>query len=136
MPPLLIDLQMQGDGSYTYKNTGDTYFGSWFDGQKHGSGKYKFGTNEGCMEGIWDNGQIVKGTWNLADAALFTGDFKHGRPYGAGKLDFTGSGLTQIGSFDRIKSSQVDEDDDEDSSFAAQAKVPIVEWNGESLVAF
>ena len=127
---------MQGDGSYKYKKTGDTYFGSWLDGQKHGSGKYKFGNNEGCMEGIWDNGQIVKGTWNLADAVLFTGDFKLGRPYGAGKLDFTGSGLTQIGSFDKIKSSQVDEDDDEDSSLTAQAKVPKVEWNGESLVAF
>ena len=88
------------------------------------------------MGGIWERGQIVKGTWNLADAVVFTGDFKLGRPYGAGKLNFTGSGLTQIGSFDEIKSSQGDEDDDEDTSVAEQAKAPKVEWNGESLVAF
>ena len=127
---------MQGDGSYLYKKTGDTYFGSWFDGQKHGNGKYKFGTNEGCIEGIWERGQIVKGTWSLADFAIFTGDFRLGRPYGAGKLDFTGSGLTQLGSFDNVTSSQGDEDDDEDASFTDQVKVPKVEWIGESLVAF
>ena len=127
---------MQGDGSYLYKKTGDTYFGSWFDGQKHGTGKYKFGSNEGCMEGVWERGQMVNGAWNLADAAIFTGDFKTGRPYGAGKFDFIGSGLTQIGSFDDIKPSQGGEDDDEETASSEQAKVPKVEWNGESLVAF
>jgi MORN repeat len=126
---------MQGDGAYTYIKSGDVYFGAWYAGLKHGSGRYQFGSNDGCMEGEWEMGQIVKGTWNLAQAAVYTGEFKNGCPYGAGKFDFAVSGLTQSGSY--VESTSADNGEDEDETTVGdQPKVPKVEWRGQSLVAF
>lgn len=125
---------MQGDGTYTYKKTGDIYFGSWYAGKKHGAGKYQFGA-DGCMEGDWENGQILSGTWSLANAAIYTGEFKLGRPYGAGKFNFLQSGLTQKGSY--VDSKLAEGEDEEDELAEGESpKPPNVEWKGQSLVAF
>ena len=125
---------MQGDGSYTYKKTGDVYFGYWFAGRKHGKGRYQFGSNEGWMEGEWENGQILKGTWQLANMAVYSGDFKMGRPYGEGKFDFLKSGLTQTGSYVEVK--PVDGEEDDEQSEGEPLRAPKVEWKGHSLVSF
>ena len=125
---------MQGDGTYTYKKTGDIYFGSWYAGKKHGAGKYQFGANS-SMEGDWENGQILAGTWSLANAAIYTGSFKLGRPYGAGSFYFVESGLTQKGSYVDNKPAEGDEDE-EDSAEGDSRRPPNVEWKGQSLVAF
>lgn len=50
------------------------------------------------MTGEWENGQITKGQWVLQNSAVYDGEFKLGRPYGAGKFTFQ-SGLTQSGAY-------------------------------------
>ena len=125
---------MQGDGAYTYKKTGDVYFGSWYAGKKHGAGRYQFG-NDGNMEGEWENGLILTGKWCLANAAVYTGDFKLGRPYGVGKFDFIHSGLTQHGSY--VDSKPVEGEEEEEEPAEGEApRPPKVEWKGQSLVVF
>jgi radial spoke head protein 1 len=89
--------KFHGEGSYTYKKTGDIYSGSWSEGKKHGQGTYEFGADSSMMSGTWDNGTIVNGSWILQGAGQFDGNFKLGRPFGAGKFTFA-SGLSQAGS--------------------------------------
>ena len=87
------------------------------------------------MEGEWDNGQIIKGTWQLANMATYTGDFKFGRPYGEGRFDFSKSGLTQSGSYVEVKPVDGEEEDDEPGE-GEPPRAPKVEWRGQPVVSF
>jgi hypothetical protein len=122
---------MQGEGTYTYKKTGDIYSGSWFAGKKHGKGRYQFAADSSLMEGTWENGQVLSGSWVLKDCATYSGEFKLGRPFGAGKFEFNTSGLTHTGSFTEVKT-----EDDEEPAEGDPPKPPNVAWKGDSLVAF
>ena len=89
---------MQGEGTYTYSKSSDIYSGTFFNDKKHGKGTYEFGIDSSFMTGEWVDGQITKGQWVLKGSAVYDGDFKLGRPYGAGKFTFE-SGLSQSGSY-------------------------------------
>lgn len=89
---------MQGEGTYEYKKTGDFYSGTWVDNKKWGQGRYFFGKDESMFVGTWENGQITTGQWELKNAAVYTGNFKLGRPVGEGTFVFE-SGLQQTGSY-------------------------------------
>ena len=122
---------MQGEGTYTYKKTKDIYSGTWLNGKKHGNGRYEFGADQSMFVGVWENGQITTGNWELKGAGEYTGEFKLGRPFGAGKFDFT-SGLSQTGSY-------VEEKRGEDEEEPAEGDAPLppnVAWKGDSIVAF
>eukprot|EP01032_Pedospumella_encystans_P020893 gene20893-23726_t len=86
--------KMQGEGTYTYKQAGDIYSGSWFADKKHGPGTYEFGADSSVITGEWVEGQVTTGQWVLKNAAVYEGEFKLGRPFGAGKFSFE-SGLVQ-----------------------------------------
>ena len=120
---------MQGEGSYTYKKTGDIYSGSWFAGKKHGEGRYEFGSDSSILVGSWEMGQITQGTWQLKKYANYIGNFKLGRPYGPGKFIFS-NGIVQEGSYIE-KKSEDDEPEDEENP-----RPPNVFWKGQSIVSF
>ena len=116
---------MQGEGSYTYKKNNDSFVGSWFAGKKHGQGTYYFGADSSQMTGTWENGQILDGSWTLQNCAVYTGEFKLGRPYGNGKFDFA-SGLSQSGAYEEFKV-----EDEEEPAEGDPPKPPNVEWKGK-----
>ena len=125
-----VENDMQGEGTYTYKKTGDIFVGSWFAGKKHGKGSYYFGADSSQMTGTWENGQILAGSWTLKDCSVYTGEFKLGRPYGAGKFDFAG-GLSQSGAYEEFKT-----EDEEEPAEGDPPKPPNVAWKGTSIVSF
>jgi hypothetical protein len=120
--------QINGEGSYIYKKSGDIYSGSWKDGKKHGEGRYEFQADKSMMVGIWNNGEFKSGKWEFKGAGHYEGTFKLGRPYGQGKYTFV-SGLSQLGSYDEIKASAEEEETEENVA------PPNVVWRGQSIVA-
>ena len=122
---------INGEGSYTYKKTGDIYSGSWVNGKKSGEGIYEFSKDSSMMKGTWEDGNIKSGSWILKNAGSYEGEFKLGRPYGAGKFTFTSSGLSQTGSF-------IEKPKGEDEEEPAEGEVvpPNVTWAGDSIVTF
>jgi len=125
---------MQGEGTFTYKKTGDIYSGSWVLDQKEGQGTYEFGHDQSYLVGSWDKGQITRGKWVLQGAAVYEGEFKLGRPYGAGQFSFT-SGLVQKGSFVEKKPA-AGEEEEEPVAEGEAPRPPNVTWQGESIVSF
>ena len=123
---------MHGEGTYTYKKSGDIYSGSWQNGLKHGQGTYQFGKDMSYFVGTWESGQITTGKWVLEGAAVYEGVFKLGRPVGEGKFTFT-SGLEQTGSFDEQKPAEGEE---EELAEGEGPRPPNVAWNGKSIVSF
>lgn len=121
---------MNGEGSYTYKKTGDIYSGSWKDNKKHGLGRYEYAKDKSMLVGQWEEGQLVSGSWELKGAGVYDGQFKLGRPFGAGKFSFA-SGLTQQGEYVKIKSP-----DEEEPAEGEAPKTINVEWSGKSIVTF
>ena len=122
---------MQGEGTYTYKASGDIYSGSWLADKKSGTGTYEFGKDSSMMTGTWELGQIVTGKWVLKGAAEYEGGFKMGRPFGPGKFAFA-SGLTQEGSFDQAKLPEGEDAPAEDEA----PRPPVTSWVGKSIVSF
>jgi len=122
---------MQGEGTYTYKKTGDIYSGYWYSDKKNGQGTYEYGKDKSMMTGVWENGQIVSGTWTLKGAAVYEGNFKLGRPFGPGKFSFE-SGLVQSGTYAEQKATEEEEPAEEGDA----PKAPNVAWKGESIVSF
>jgi hypothetical protein len=122
---------MQGEGTYTYKKSGDIYSGSWVADKKSGQGTYEFGADSSIMVGTWVDGQITTGKWILKGAAVYEGAFKLGRPYGTGSFSFA-SGLVQTGSFVEAKKGE----DEEEPAEGEAPLPPNVVWTGESIVAF
>lgn len=121
---------MQGEGTYTYKQAGDIYSGSWFADKKHGPGTYEFGADSSVITGEWVEGQVTTGQWVLKNAAVYEGEFKLGRPFGAGKFSFE-SGLVQTGSYAEKKKTDDDEPVEE-----GEVRPPNVSWVGDSIVSF
>lgn len=68
-----VDGKMQGEGSYTYKKTGDIYSGAWVANKKHGYGRYEFGADKSMLVGNWENGELVKGSWELKNFGVYEG---------------------------------------------------------------
>lgn len=126
-------VQMQGQGTYQYKKSGDIYSGKWVNNQKHGDGQYEFKADSSIFEGQWENGQIVTGKWILQGAAVFEGQFKLGRPFGEGKFTFE-SGLTQKGAWVIKKAGEGEEE--EAPAEGEAPRPPNVTWKGESIVSF
>lgn len=93
---------------YTYKKANDIYSGGFFADKKHGQGTYEFGADSSLMTGEWENGQIKTGKWVLKGAAVYTGEFKLGRPFGKGV--FYESGLEQSGAYAEKKKTEEDEE--------------------------
>jgi hypothetical protein len=123
-------LQMQGEGTYTYKKSGDIYSGGFLADKKHGQGTYEFGADSSLMTGEWESGQIKTGKWVLKGAAVYTGEFKLGRPFGPGAFSFE-SGLEQTGAYAEKKKTEEDEEPAE-----GEVRPPNVNWVGESIVSF
>jgi len=63
-----------GKGSYTYAN-GDVFSGSWKSGKRHGKGVYLFREHESRLEGVWDMGKPIKGTFHHPDGTCDEGFF-------------------------------------------------------------
>ncbi len=122
---------MQGEGTYTYKKANDIYSGAWFADKKHGLGTYEFGGDSSLMTGEWEKGQIKTGKWVLKGAAVYEGEFKLGRPFGAGRFSFE-SGLVQSGAYAEKKKS----DEDEEPAEEGEVRPPNVSWVGDSIVSF
>lgn len=123
---------MQGEGSYTYKKSGDIYSGTWEANLKHGQGTYYFGGDSSRLVGTWEKGQITTGKWELDGAAVYEGQFKLGRPVGSGTFTFT-SGLVQTGAFEEKKPAEGEE---EEQAEGEGPKPPNVAWKGNSIVSF
>jgi hypothetical protein len=123
---------MQGEGTYTYKKTNDIYSGSWVAGKKSGAGRYEYGADSSMLVGTWENGTIVTGAWELKGAGVYEGDFKLGRPFGAGNFSFA-CGLTQTGSFVAKKLPEGEEEEPVGEGEAPRP--PNVEWKGNSIVS-
>ena len=125
--------KMHGEGSYTYKKSGDIYSGSWVNDKKNGRGVYEFGADKSILQGEWVDGQITKGEWVLKGAAVFTGEFKLGRPFGEGKFVFN-STLSQTGAWVQKK---LGPDEEEEPVGEGEApRPPNVTWEGKSIVSF
>ena len=62
---------MEGEGTYTYKKSGDIYSGSWVANKKNGQGTLEFGSDSSMFVGTWVDGQITTGTWVLKGAAVY-----------------------------------------------------------------
>ncbi len=123
---------MHGEGSYTYKKSGDIYSGTWEANLKHGQGTYYFGGDVSRLVGTWEKGQITTGKWELDGAAVYEGEFKLGIPVGKGKFTFT-SGLVQTGAFEEKKPVEGEE---EETGEGEGPKAPNVTWKGDSIVSF
>lgn len=121
---------MHGEGSYTYKKTGDIYSGSWANNKKNGVGRYEFAADSSILNGTWVDGEMVQGSWEWKDAGKYDGAFKLGRPLGTGKFDFA-SGIVQHGEFVVKKAG----DEEEGGGEEGEAKAPNVVWKGNSIVA-
>ena len=124
--------KIQGEGSYTYKKTDDVYSGTWVDGKKQGKGRYEFAKDRSLLVGNWEAGQIITGKWELKGAAVYDGEFKLGRPFGAGQFTFE-SGLVQTGEYAVIKAPGEEE---EAPAEGEAPKPPNVTWVGNSIVSF
>lgn len=83
------------------------------------------------LVGTWDSGNILHGAWELKGAAVYNGEFKMGRPYGAGKFSFA-SGLSQTGNFVEVKKTG---DEEEEPVEGDGPKAPNVAWKGVSIVS-
>jgi hypothetical protein len=62
---------MQGEGTYTYKKSGDIYSGTWVANKKSGQGTYEFAGDSSMLVGTWIDGQITSGNWVLKGAAVY-----------------------------------------------------------------
>lgn len=122
---------MEGEGTYTYSKSNDIYSGKWLAGFKHGTGTYEFGGDSSFMTGEWVGGQITSGQWVLKGAAVFDGEFKQGRPFGAGKFSFE-SGLVQTGTYSETKKAG----EEEEEPAEGEVRLPNVAWVGKSIVSF
>ncbi len=101
------------------------------NGKKHGAGRYEFAADQSQFVGQWVNGDMASGTWELKGAGNYAGNFKLGRPVGAGKYSFT-SGITQTGSYNEKKAAEGEEEPAEEGV----VKQPNVSWAGDSIVSF
>lgn len=124
---------MHGQGTYTYKKTGDIYSGKWVANVKHGFGQYEFQADNSVFEGDWENGQLTRGKWVLQGAAVYEGEFKLGRPFGEGKFTFE-SGLVQKGSY--VVKKAVEGEEEEAPAEGEAPRPPNVVWKGDSIVSF
>ena len=124
---------MHGEGTYTYKKSGDIYSGSWADNLKEGQGTYEFGRDSSLLVGTWEKGQITTGKWVLQGAAVYEGQFKLGRPIGQGTFTFQ-SGLSQTGVFEEKK--PVEGEEEEPPAEGEAPRPPNVTWKGNSIVSF
>jgi hypothetical protein len=126
--------KMHGEGTYTYNSKAkkggapDIYSGSFVNGKKSGQGRYEFGEDQSMFSGVWVDGEMSTGKWELKGAAVYTGNFKLSRPVGEGQFDFA-SGLTLTGSYNIQPLAEGEE--------APDASVPpAVSWKGNNIVAF
>lgn len=78
-----------GQGTYVYAKTGDAYTGEWANDRKHGKGTYTYAQNGSSITGVWSNGQIMHGSWNLADGSKLTSAWHKNQPSGFGLHKFT-----------------------------------------------
>lgn len=127
-----VENKIQGEGSYVYKKSDDVYSGTWLDGKKHGKGRYEYSADQSILFGQWEAGQITTGKWELKGAAVYDGEFKLGRPVGAGQFTFA-SGLVQTGNYAVIKQPGEEEAAPEEG---AAPVPPEVTWIGDSIVSF
>merc|ERR1719502_1090643 len=116
------DNQMNGEGTYIYKATGDIFTGTFVDGVKVGSGAYQFGADSSVMKGNWVEGSITEGTWEFKDGSVYKGVFKNGKPYQNGTFTLP-NGTTQKGEY---VWTVADEEDEE--------APPVITWKGASVV--
>lgn len=57
-----------GVGTFYYVN-GDMYTGDWSNGQQHGQGQYHYKASGARLEGRWEKGALVSGTFTDKCAA-------------------------------------------------------------------
>lgn len=91
-----------GDGVMTYPN-GDTYRGSFAKGLKHGHGVYVYSDGASVVEGEWNAGTLVSGTWSMCDGTAYAGGFhpQTNRPLGSGgRFAFPRDGYAVGGTYD------------------------------------
>lgn len=78
-----LEGKRHGEGTFQYSN-GDIYSGMWKSSKRHGSGTYVFGSNKCEYKGEWKDGQMIDGTWSLADGTKYVGGFQNQKPSGQG----------------------------------------------------
>lgn len=72
------------------------------DGSKHGSGTYYFAETGGEVEGTWEGGLFVTGTWTDKAGLKYTGRFENQLPSSDGEFSF-GGGLVAKGYYTQTK---------------------------------
>jgi hypothetical protein len=84
----------QGKGKIIkkFKNWTYTYQGDFFDNQYNGEGKEVLGNNI-IYEGIYENGNIVRGTITLPSNIIFSGSIVDGKPSGYGTETIIGESI-------------------------------------------
>lgn len=57
---------------------GDHYIGLYLNDRKHGGGKITFRDNR-IMEGVFEGGHLVHGSYTFSNNRKYTGQWEHGR---------------------------------------------------------
>ena len=66
--------ERSGLGYYIFPNS-DTYTGGWKAGKKHGEGVYEFFGKNCAYEGLWEEGELLRGRWVFCDGTSYEGSF-------------------------------------------------------------
>lgn len=80
----LVNYKQYGKGIYQWSQSGNSYYGLWLDGQKHGEGikMWRSGTN---YIGGWRNDTMDgRGTYTFRSGKFYDGEMKNGMFHGQG----------------------------------------------------
>jgi hypothetical protein len=120
----LTHVQIHGQGTYTYKASGDVYSGMFEHGTKQGEGIYEFGADQSQLIGQWEHGELPAGSWRFKATGQYDGAFKGCKPIGEGRFSFVG-GIVQEGEYVEVHAADAEDD----------APTQLV-WRGKSVVHF
>lgn len=76
-----------GQGTYTWKETGNRYTGSWVNGEMEGKGTLNYANGTKYVGMFKDGIEHGQGCVTMADGFKYEGEFVDGRPLGFEELD-------------------------------------------------
>jgi len=82
-----VEGKKSGQGTMWYANK-DIYTGEWLDGEKHGAGVYYFHETGGELDGTWEAGNYVHGSWVDKAGLKYIGRFENQLPSSDGEFLF------------------------------------------------
>ncbi len=77
---------VNGEGTFAF-STGHTYMGAFKKGKRHGDGVLLMPGNRKIV-GVWENNEIVRGTYTEPDGTTYEGQWKFRERNGQGTLTF------------------------------------------------